>query len=209
MRSRAHCRASDGHARTLCFSARESSRASLSGPSMSSVGADDVASARLARGHAAPVVDDQAVAVGLAIAVVDSALRGGDHEAEVLDGTGPKQRLPQCARPVGLVEGGRHAGRFRLPPKRVAGTARGSANRSTRSARAFPRACPRALPSRRAARSRTHDSPRARPAGPRRTGGSCRSAPRACRPRRTRRRHSPVATSPSTAIGCVPATTHS
>src|ERR1700734_3472887 len=55
--------------------------------------------------HAAPVIDDHAVAVGLAAAGMESGLRRRDDPAQVLDRAGAQQRLPvRPARRLG--EGG-------------------------------------------------------------------------------------------------------
>src|SRR5581483_184372 len=70
------------------------------------VGRDAAAAPRQAVEHPPPVIDDHAVAVGLAPVRVKSRLRGGEHEAEILDGPRPQQRLPVCtSRRFG--EGGR------------------------------------------------------------------------------------------------------
>src|SRR6185437_17067830 len=70
------------------------------------LGRDAGAAARQAVEHPPPVIDDHAVAVGLAPVAMESRLRRGENEAEVLDGPRAQQRLPM--RPSGrLREGGR------------------------------------------------------------------------------------------------------
>ena len=56
---------------------------------------------------AAPRIDDQRMAIGLAAVLMHAALRGGDHEGAVLDGAGAQQHVP--VRLAGLAgEGGGH-----------------------------------------------------------------------------------------------------
>ena len=42
----------------------------------------------------APGIDDQRMAKGLALVLVQAGLGGGEHEAAVLDGAGAQQRVP-------------------------------------------------------------------------------------------------------------------
>ncbi len=53
----------------------------------------------------APGIDDQRMAEGLALVLVQPGLRGGEHEAAVLDGAGAQQRVPM--RFAGLFGEGR------------------------------------------------------------------------------------------------------
>src|SRR6185312_16992906 len=69
-------------------------------------GRDAAAASRQALEHPPPVIDDHAVAVGLAPVRMKPRLRRGEHEAEILDGPRAQQWLPMRA-PRRLGEGGR------------------------------------------------------------------------------------------------------
>ena len=86
---------------------------------------------------ASPVVDDHAVAVGLAPARMKARLRGCDNVTKVLDGARAQQRLP-VRPPGGTGEGRGHGEQLRTRRRSNAGTAPGNARRSTPTARACP-----------------------------------------------------------------------